>query len=172
VRAHYARDADRVVALSAMARRDAAVLATAGASFELGRMSIAPELGLGVGRRRTWRLECSWPANGPNQPGGCDPSAPADPSCQQPPDCSAAVGKLYVGDRLDEVTYTPRASAALRLSLPLFDHVWLEGIAAVTAAPFGHAGSFPDDPPPNGASIPGEPGRAIQLGLGLRVGER
>lgn len=178
-RVQYAGESDRVVGLTAMARGDASLLATVGASFALGRMSVAPELGLGVGRRWTRRLECT-PA--PTMPGpNCDPSDPmCGPGTGLPPPCADAAGKLYVGDELDVATVTPRVAAALRLAVPLFEHVWLEGIASITAAPFGHAGRFTGgtsaDPStgPNGADValPGEPWTTLQLGVGLRVGAR
>ena len=75
-------------------------------------------------------------------------------------------------------TYTPRVSAALRIAIPLFDHVWLDGLAAATAAPFGHGedyGAASDGTMlPNSASfpLPGDPLLGIQLGVGLRVGAR
>ena len=177
-RVQYAREPDRTVNLTAMSRTDASVLATAGASFSLGRMSVAPELGLGVGRRRTRRLECTPPAM---QPGpNCDP---ADPMCggtgTVPPPCADAAGKIYIGDGLDAVTVTPRVAAALRLAVPLFEHVWLEGIASMTVAPFGHAAPFGSNtadpatmPGTADLALPGEPWTALQLGIGLRVGAR
>ena len=177
-RVQYAHEPDRTVELTAMSRTDASVLATAGASFSVGRMSVAPELGLGVGRRRTRRLDCAAPAM---QPGpNCDPT---DPMCGSgttpPPPCADAAGQLYVGDGLDAVTVTPRVAAAVRLAVPLFEHVWLEGIASMTVAPFGHAAPFGAStadpatmPGTAGLALPGEPWTALQLGVGLRVGAR
>lgn len=190
VRARYASEADRAVNLTAMARSDLSALATASTAFALGHLSIAPELGVGAGRMSTRRLECLLP-NPPPQP-NCDPTT--DPSCDpngngspppqpgDPPDgsgqCAAGttdpLAKVYVGDKLHAVTYTPRAAAALRLSVPLFDHVWLEGVAAFELAPFGHADDFTriaaDGTTSKDSALPGEPVRTIQLGVGLRVG--
>jgi hypothetical protein len=207
-RVQYAREPDRPVNLTAMARSDASIFATAGASFALGRMSLAPELALGVGRRRTQRLECTLAAGDPSMPPGtCDPMDPScppppcndpmDPNCQPPPcndpmdpmcmpsppppappSCADDPGKVYVGDELDAVTYTPRASATLRLSVPLFDHVWLEGLASVTIAPLGHRAPFAGSLAPgtmpgmDATALPGEPWTALQLGVGLRIGAR
>ncbi len=86
------------------------------------------------------------------------------------------MSKFYVGDKLDVATYTPRVAVALRLAVPLFDHVWLDGLASFSLAPFGH-GDFapgPGDPPlnvpPKDVTLPGEPAAALQLGVGLRMG--
>jgi hypothetical protein len=177
-RVQYAREADRTVGFTAMSRSDASILATAGGTFSLGRMAVSPEFGLGVGRRHTQRIECSPPVN---QPGpNCNP---ADPMCgmgtMPPPQCTDASGKFYAGDGLDVATVTPRIGAAVRLAVPLFEHVWLEGSASLTAAPFGHAAPFADAVPDPSTmpgsvdlSLPGEPWTAIQLGVGLRVGAR
>jgi hypothetical protein len=188
MRARYAAESDRAVNLTAMARSDVSVLATASAAFTLGHVTVVPELGLGAGRMATRRVECV-PPNSP--PPNCDPST--DPTCDPngngnlPPgpdgsgtggQCTAGtaeqLSKLYVGDKLSVATYTPRAAAALRLSIPLFDHVWLEGRAAFEVAPFGHAGDFTtaaaDGTISKDSAIPGEPVDTIQLGIGLRVG--
>jgi hypothetical protein len=74
------------------------------------------------------------------------------------------------------ITYTPRLAAMLRASLPLFDHVWLDGIASVALAPLAHTDPLmgPAMTDPNGqmspGSVPGEPAGSVQLGVGLRVG--
>ena len=84
-----------------------------------------------------------------------------------------ANGLAYVGDGLDESSFTPRLALALRVAVPLFRHVWLDGLASVTLAPFGHREDYgaPSTPmSPGTYPIPGEPGRAVQLGIGLRVG--
>jgi hypothetical protein len=101
------------------------------------------------------------------------------PGTTPPPPCTDAAGKYYAGDGLDVATVTPRIAAAVRLAVPLFEHVWLEGIASLTAAPFGHAAPFAATSPDPGTmpgtvdlSLPGEPWTAIQLGVGLRVGAR
>jgi hypothetical protein len=170
---HYAREDDRTIKQTAMRRRDAALLAVASVPIAVGRMSVSPELGAGFGRRFTERLEsCKKPAPNPS----CDPT---DPGCAvpPPPECGESPAtKVYVGDGLSAATYTPRFEAALRVALPVFDHVWVEGLASVTFAPFGHSAEFSatsSSKPPIAASelaLPGEPDRAIQLGVALRVG--
>ena len=76
-----------------------------------------------------------------------------------------------------EQSYAPRLAAALRIALPLFDHVWLDGIASYTYSPLGHVAAFPSidkvaGPPDELAkrALPGEPSGALQLGIGLRIG--
>jgi hypothetical protein len=156
--------------LTAAAKRDLSLLATASYSYDVGRMSAAPELGLGVGRLATSRIE------------GCkmmDPSCdPTDPMCVMPqmPVCETSPGTVYVGDSFSATTYTPRLSAALRIAVPLFDHVWLDGLAAATLAPFGHEDPYAVGPDgtvmPNGNAfpLPGDPMLGVQLGIGLRLG--
>jgi hypothetical protein len=86
---------------------------------------------------------------------------------------------VYAGDELHAVTFTPRIAAALRLAVPLFDHVWLDGLASFTLGPFGHTDPFvprttntmdPSNPPPEELALPGESSTGIVLGVGLRVG--
>jgi hypothetical protein len=173
-RARYSREADRPVNLTAMARSDAAIYAIASVPFVAGRMTLAPELGLGVGRRTTRRLDgCP-----PEPPPMCDPT---DPSCAMPsPSCVDASGAVHVGDAFSSTTYTPRLAAALRIAVPLFDHVWLDGLASLTFGPFGHVGSFsspvmpdgtnPGNLPASALALPGEASGAIQLGVGIRIG--
>jgi hypothetical protein len=186
VRARYASEADRAVNLTAMGRSDVSALATASAAFTLGHLTIVPELGLGAGRMATRRIECL-PAPPPN----CDPST--DPTCdpngnntpppgtgpdgssgQCPAGATEPLSKLYVGDNLDVATYTPRAAAALRVAVPLFDHVWLEGAASFELAPLGHSADFTtiaaDGTASKDSALPGEPVDIIRLGIGLRVG--
>jgi hypothetical protein len=180
-RARYAREADRVVNLTAMARSDTALIATVALPVTAGRMTIAPELGIGVGRESTRRIEgCAPPPPAMMQP-NCDPSDPTSPNCQAPPVCMDANGtsKLYVGDGLNAATFTPRFAAALRIAVPLFDHVWLDGVAALELGPFAHTSSF--GATGNGmnadgtmgtmdTALPGESQRTYVLGVGLRVG--
>ena len=168
--------------LTSAARTDLAALATASWSHPLGAMIVAPELGVGVGRMATRRIDGCAPAK-------CDPTT--DPNCL--PDgtsggsgaCTldangtgAGSGNIYIGDHLDASTFTPRLEAALQLGVPLFAHVWLVGIASVTLAPFGH-GPYAAMPAPDSSAspsdqttLPGEPTAAFQLGIGLRVGAR
>lgn len=160
--------------LTAASRHDLAVLATASWQHELGQMTIAPELGLGVGRMTTTRVE------GCKAPPACDPT---DPNCKlppAPPPCSSGgtSDQVYVGDSFDAASFTPRVETALRASVPLFSHVWLDATAAVTLAPFGHGDAYATmSTPPPGVSadqvaLPGEPFAAFTLGVGVRVGGR
>jgi hypothetical protein len=163
--------------LSAATKRDLSLLATASYSHDVGRMSVAPELGLGVGRLTTARVDgCK------TEPVMCDPMT--DPGCDplSPPKCTEdpTTAPVYVGDGFTATTYTPRISAALRVAIPLFEHVWLDGLAAATLAPFGHSSDYAassDDgnTMPNGTAafpLPGDPLLGVQLGIGLRVGAR
>jgi len=97
---------------------------------------------------------------------------PPPAMCEPAPNAN---GLVYVGDGLDESSYTPRLALALRVAVPLFNHVWLDGLASFTFAPFGHRDDYggpamPGDPSLFPYPIPGEPGTTVQLGVGLRVG--
>jgi hypothetical protein len=167
--------------VSAAGKRDLSLLATASYPHSLGRMSIAPELGLGVGQLTTSRVEgCKY------EPPAC--MDPMDPTCMnQPPAptmCPAdGTSSVYVGDNFTATTYTPRVSAAFRIAIPLFDHVWLDGLAAATIAPFGHADDYATDATmtmtdpntmPGGTTgafpLPGDALFGFELGVGLRLG--
>jgi hypothetical protein len=160
--------------LTAAAKQDFALLATASYSQEVGRMSVAPELGVGIGVLTTKRLEgCKV------EPVMCDPTNPMDPNCVSPPSpCTTDPGVVYVGDSFATSTVTPRISAALRIAIPLFDHVWLDGLAAATLAPFGHSDDYAtkeaDGTTMNTGAypLPGDPRLGVQLGIGLRLGAR
>lgn len=169
---------DQVANLTAAARSDVSAYATASLPIALGQTILAPELGLGVGRFATRRVEGCMPAAMP--PPNCDPS---DPTCAMDPmpctpdagGTSPGAGKLYVGDRFETTTYTPRISLALRISIPLFQRVWLDGLAAYTLMPLGHGDPYP--PTKNlpmisadQVALPGEPGAGWVLGVGLRLG--
>jgi hypothetical protein len=170
-RARYLTDTESTM-LTAASRSDASVLATASWSHDLGTMSIAPEVGLGVGRMTTER------ADGCATPPACDPST--DPNCPpaKPPPCAPSGGtSIYVGDGFHAATITPRAEAALRIAIPLFEHVWLDGTAAVTLAPFGHGDAYvpamsPPGTTPGDIALPGDPLATFQIGVGLRVGSK
>lgn len=173
-RAAYEPELTSQVTPTAASRSDLSLLATASLPIDVGQFFIAPEIGLGFGRFTTKRVEGCKPVMMP--PANCDP---ADPMCVTPPPmCEStltpnASGLVYVGDGLDETSYTPRLALALRVAVPLFSHVWLEGLASATFAPFGHRedyGGTATEFDPGAFPIPGEPGRAIQLGVGLRVG--
>ncbi|HTJ45319.1 MAG TPA: hypothetical protein VL463_24605 [Kofleriaceae bacterium] len=152
--------------LSGAARSDLAVLATATTSFEVGRMRVAPELGVGFGRFTTSRLVgCKMQ---------CDPNTdPTQCTMPAPPACTPNDPTQLVGDGFRADTYTPRVAASVRVALPIFDHVWLEGTAAGQVAPGSH-GPFEGMTDANGnttPTTPGEPSAALVLGIGVRVGE-
>lgn len=181
-RARVMTQPDQVANLSLAARSDASVLATASLPITVGQIVVAPELGLGVGRFATRRVEaCDAPTTTSGDPSmpGCDAS---DPTCVMPspvcqPDASGTTpvpGKFYVGDKFSTATYTPRLALAVRVSVSLFRHVWLDGAAAYTLMPFGHGDAFAGAPPAgltaSDVALPGEPGGGLVLGVGLRVG--
>ncbi|HEY5948328.1 MAG TPA: hypothetical protein VIV40_22680, partial [Kofleriaceae bacterium] len=160
--------------LSAAAKSELTLLATASYPQQLGTMSIAPELGVGVGRLATERVEgCKIDPN-------CDPMDPTAPCVMDPPTmCTTDPGVVYVGDGFATATYAPRISAALRIAVPLFDHVWLDGLAAATLAPLGHSddyaaikadGTTGTSGNLGGYPLPGDPLFGVQIGIGLRVG--
>ncbi|MCE9574646.1 MAG: hypothetical protein K8W52_15970 [Deltaproteobacteria bacterium] len=154
---------------TAAARRDLVVLATAAYPTHLGRMSIAPEVGVGLGALSTRRLEgCK-----PIVPVNCDPTDPStagcDPMC--PPGGDPAIA--YIGDGFATTRFTPRLAGALRIAVPLFDHVWLDGRAAIEAAPGRHAGEYDTAIKADGSAgvpLPGEPLTSYGFAIGLRVG--
>ncbi len=157
--------------LTAAARSELSAVATASWTTRVGEMSIAPELGLGVGRTTTDRID------GCKAPPPCDPTT--GPCPPPPPMCTgdtATTSAIYVGDHFHAATISPRAEAALRIAVPLLPHVWLDGTAGVTLAPFAHTDPYPPQgPTPPGVPIdqivlPGEPLAAFQLGIGVRVG--
>jgi hypothetical protein len=175
-RARYSREDDRPVNLTAMSRSDAAVLATASYALAAGRMQVVPELGLGLGRRATSRVEsCTCAPGDPTDPmtGTCPP-APNMP----PAPCTDPAGKTFVGDNFATATWTPRLAGTLRIAIPIFDHVWLDGLASLSLAPFGHADPFvrpadvmsADGTAPEQSAIPGEPLTGLHLGVGIRIG--
>lgn len=168
-------------------RSDIVALATVAMPFTLGQISIAPELGLGVGRTRTQRIEaCAAPPPSmdqpePNTPGCMDPT---DPMCTMTPDdpitspgseCLDAQGlptnEIYVGDDYDKVTYLPRVAVALRFAFPIVHHVWLDALASYTLTPIPERTGF-DENAMTGptAAMPLAPSHGYQLGVGIRVG--
>jgi hypothetical protein len=167
-------------------RSDIVALGTVSIPFTVGQVSIAPELGLGVGRMRTQRVEaCSAPPPSmgmePNTPGCSDPT---DPMCQMVPidpgtgaSCIDASGtptnEKYVGDSYDKTTYLPRVALALRFAFPIVRHVWLDAVAAYTLTPITSRVGF-DDPDTmvqdENIAMPAEPWKGYQLGVGIRVG--
>jgi len=150
-------------------RTELAVLATASTGFAFGKMAIVPELGIGVGRFHANHNGFCKP-DGSN--GGCDPTT--DPNCSAT--CIDPAGNVSTVARSVD-SYEPRAAAALRIEVPLFEHVWLDAIASLTYIPFAHASPFLPDPKnvpantdPSAYAVPGEPTTSVQLGIGLRVG--
>ncbi|MFN0248515.1 MAG: hypothetical protein ACKV2T_16605 [Kofleriaceae bacterium] len=164
-------------------RSDIVALATASIPLTAGQVSIAPEIGIGVGRMRTQRVEaCTAGVQPPMPSPGC--SDPMDPTCMMNPDdpvtgggtaCIDAEGtptnELYVGDGYDKSTYLPRVALAMRLSFPIVRHVWLDAVASYTLTLFAPRVVFED---PNtmmdSIAMPPEPERGYQLGVGIRVG--
>ena len=155
-------------------RSDLFVLATASTTFTVGRMAIVPELGLGVGRLHTERVDGCRVA----QPASCqDPDHPSGPMCNpRPTRCVDAGDAVYVGDGYQTATIAPRAAASIRIEIPIAQHLWLDGGASVVVAPGNHGGAFqamPVGAPPvaqDQLALPGEPFASYQLGIGLRIG--
>ena len=152
-------------------RSDLSALATASLAFPIGRMIVAPEVGLGAGRFATSRAaSCRMPP-----PPGCDPSNPTmscmPVACQA--DASGSPPPIHLAGE-SAASFGPRAAASVRLAIPLFDHVWLDGTAGVALSPL-HAdprASKTIDPTTGAAlpPLPGEPLATYQLGVGLRIG--
>lgn len=181
-RARLAFDPERLHNSTGVVRNDFSVLATASYPVVLGTMSIAPEVGLGVGRVTTARAEGTCKVE---PPPNCDPM---DPTCQMmppngngtctDPGADGTAPKLVVGDNFSASTYTPRLALALRVAVPLFEQVWLDGLAGITVSPFAHDGVFEADKVASemfGAeaiALPGEPTSGYVLGIGLRWGAR
>jgi hypothetical protein len=179
VRARYASGL-LTTPTTAASRSDTALLATAGLSYALGRMQVSPEVGLGAGRMTIDRDECPAvppvpPMCNPNDP-TCNPNMPAPATtCTNPSPTS-----VYIGDGFSGASVTPRASVALRVEVPLFDHVWLDGIASAMVAPFGHDGVWASHPVldpmtmslTDPGALPGDPTLSLQVGVGLRIGGR
>jgi hypothetical protein len=165
-----------VADLTAAAKHDLALLATASYSQDIGRMSVAPEVGIGIGRLTTTRVEGCKPVEMT-----CGQIDPMNLDCVDPPPdpCTSDPTVAYVGDEFSTSTFTPRISAALRIAIPLFDHVWLDGIAAATLSPMGHSADYQDKDAINADGtmnpaypLPGDPLFGVQLGIGLRLGAR
>ncbi len=140
---------------------DAYAIARVG--LPLGRSVLSPELGLGLGRLATTRDATCKPPN-PT----CDPT---DPTCPPPPtNCVGPDGMALTGQTVS--TIGPRVEAALRIAIPLFERVWLDGSVGLALAPLHHGANSPVDPG-TGAGVPpmpGEPLTTYQLAVGLRIG--
>jgi hypothetical protein len=175
-RGRYATQ-DILVGQTAAARSDFALLATASVTKQVGRTQLLPELGLGVGRMTTSRINgCRHIACDPHDVGCMEP--PPDMECVEHDPEHAYV--LDVGDQLHATSVTPRAAATLRVAFAITDHIFLDGIAAVTLEPFGHSDPYKlpvgELPPPGIApeelALPGQSIGTFELGLGLRWGSR
>lgn len=153
-------------------RRDLSAFTVASYSIKLGQTILSPEIGLGIGR-----LSSTTPAgcklvDSPEPPPspGCDPSDPA--GCAPEPEQPLVCAEPATSTSTTTVTWTPRAALALRIAIPLFDQVWLDGLASIAFAPLG-ATAREMSVDANGTYVPavaGDPLTAIQLGVGLRVG--
>jgi hypothetical protein len=173
-------DGERLVNATGVARSDLSLLALARYPVALGRMSIAPELGVGVGRLATRRAESTCkPVMMP--PPNCNPMTdpmcvPQTSMCEPNEPGTTMSPKYYVGDDLSVATYAPRIALALRIAVPLFEHVWLDGLAGYTYAPFAHGSVFEAAADvaiaPELIALPGEPSSGYAIGIGLRVGSK
>ena len=174
-RARYATQ-DILIGQTAAARSDVALLATASVAKQVGRTQLIPELGLGVGKMTTSRINgCRHVACDPHDTNCMEP--PPDMECVEHDPAHAYV--LDVGDNLHATSVTPRAAATLRVAFAITDHIFLDGIAAVTLEPFGHGeyalplGELPPPGiPPQQLALPGQSIGTFELGLGLRWGSR
>ena len=175
-RARYAEQ-DILAGQTAARRSDFAAFATASYTKQLGRTQLVPELGVGLGKMTTDRV------NGCRHV-TCDPH---DQNCIEPPPDMECIERdpehaytLNLMDQMHITSVTPRASASLRVAVAIADHLFLDGIAAVTLAPFGHADPYglplgevpPPGVPPEQLALPGQSIGTFELGLGLRWGSR
>jgi hypothetical protein len=174
-RGRYATQ-DILVGQTAAARSDFAILATASYAKQVGRTQVIPELGLGLGKMTTSRVNgCRHVTCDPHDQGCMEP--PPDTECIEHDPQHAYV--LDLNDHLHATSVTPRAAATLRLAVAITDHIYLDGIATVTLAPFGH-GQYelplgeapPPGVPPEQVELPGQSIGTFELGLGLRWGSR
>jgi hypothetical protein len=177
-RGRYAAESE-LFRQTAASRSDLSVLATASYEKQIGRAKIMPELGLGIGRMSTTRID------GCRHVQTCNPDM--DPDCMAPPvdsDCIARDPEhaytLDVGDHLEGTTVTPRAAAGLRVAIEIADHFWLDGSAALMLSPFQHAETYdlpsgtpvPYQTQKDQLALPGESIGTFELGIGLRWGTR
>jgi hypothetical protein len=165
-------------------RLGADALASVCVPVPIGRATIAPSLGLGLGYLRTNRQEPD-PTSGLMDPGCADPPPNTDPmDPNQPPEPCTELPPIYVGDGFGVHSLGVRVHGGLGLSVPITASVSLELSAGITLAPTAHRTAFaPDDgqsmPGPNGMDelasdplywLPGEALRSTYWGVGLRVG--
>jgi len=177
-RARVAFDPERLHNATGVARDEMSVLATASYPVAIGTMSIAPELGVGVGRLSTRRVEDACKLVMPPNCSPMDPMCVPQPMCDPSDPGTTMTPKVYVGDNFSAATYAPRIALAVRVAVPLFEHVWLDGLAGLTYAPFAHGsvfetGASASDPvSPELVALPGEPSTGYVLGIGIRVGAK
>jgi hypothetical protein len=172
-RARIAFDQERIYKSTGVRRTDASLLATASYPITLGTMSIAPEAGLGAGRMTTHRAEACGAVMPPMNCDPMDPNCPmlpTDPNTCPSTDPGTMTTNVYVGDGFETANITPRFSLAVRLAVPLFQHVWLDGLAAWTFSPFVHSDEYAAVVPDDQIALPGEPNSGYVLGIGLRLG--
>lgn len=163
VRARYAREGERKVEVATVTRDHGSLVATGSIATTIGRMTLAPELGVGVGRTATRSAtDCKAPV-----PPNCSPN---DPTC-----VTTCADPNTLPFKFSTTTYAPRASATLRVAIPIFDHFSVAGTACVMWAPLGHSDPFtvdlrsPDNSPGGRIEVPGEPATTLSLGVGLAV---
>ena len=176
-RGRYATNSE-LFGQTAAARSDLSVLATASYEMHVGRIAIVPELGLGVGRATTSRID------GCRHVQTCDPNTPGcvvpqvDSECiEHDPEHAYTVD---LNDHLHASSVTPRAAGSVRVAIALADHLWLDGSAALLVSPFAHTDRYdlPMGTPtpfgirPDQLALPGESVGTFELGIGLRWGTR
>lgn len=147
----------------------------------IGRATLAPSLGLGLGYTRTARQEPDFDGQ---MPDGCVEPPSEDPN--QPPEPCTEPTPIYIGDGYRAATLGVRIHGGLALAVPITGLVSLELSAGLTLAPAAHREQFdpydgqntnpsaPDGmmwPPPDPMYwLPGEAFRSSYWGIGLRVG--
>jgi hypothetical protein len=142
--------------------------------MHVGQVAIVPELGLGVGRASTSRID------GCRQVQTCDPNVPG---CMVPPDnheCAEHDPEhaytVSLNDHMSASTVTPRAAASVRGAIAIANHLWLDGSASLMLSPFAHTHHYdlPMGTPapfgilPDQLALPGESIGTFELGIGLR----
>jgi hypothetical protein len=172
-RGRYATNSE-LFGQTAAARSDLSVLATASYETHVGRIAIVPELGLGVGRDSTSRID------GCRHVQTCDPNTPG---CMVPPDdheCTEHDPEhaytINLGDHMSASTVTPRAAASVRGAIAIANHLWLDGSASLMVSPFAHTRHYdlpmgtplPFEIPADQLALPGESIGTFELGIGLR----
>jgi hypothetical protein len=173
VRGRYATNSE-LYGQTAAARSDMSALATASYETHVGHIAIVPELGLGVGRASTSRID------GCRHVQTCDPTTPG---CMVPPDdheCTEHDPEhaytVDLNDHMHASTVTPRAAASVRGAIAIANHLWLDGSASLMLSPFAHTHHYdlPMGTPapfgimPDQLALPGESIGTFELGIGLR----